>query len=63
MSDLQKPAVRVKVVNNDDNEGCLFVILLVLVVILYQLCAIGQFLKENIKSPASAEQTQIEEQK
>lgn len=62
MIDLRNDVVRVKVVN-DDSGGCLLVILLVLVVILYQLCAIGQFLKENIKSPASAEQIQIEEQK
>ena len=59
MNDLRNDVVRVKVENND-NEGCLFMIFLVLVFIFYQLCAIGQFIKENIKSPASAEQTQIE---
>lgn len=62
MSDLHNHTLRVHVENND-NEGCLFLIFLVLIIILYQLCAIGQFIKENIKSPASAEQTQIVEQK
>ena len=62
MPDLRNEVVRVKVVNNDSG-GCLLVILFVLLLIFYQLCAIGQFIRENIKSPASAEQTQIVEQK
>ena len=62
MNDLRNDVVRVKVENND-NEGCLFMIFFVLLLIFYQLCAIGQFLKENIQSSASVEQTQIEEQK
>lgn len=62
MSDLHNHTLRVHVENND-NEWWLFLIFLVLIIILYQLCAIGEFIKENIKSPASAEQTQIEEQK
>jgi len=62
MIDLRNEVVRVKVVN-DDSGGCLLVIFFVLLLIFYQLCAIGQFLKENIQSSASVEQTQIEEQK
>ena len=62
MSDLHNHTLRVHVENND-NEGCLLVILFVLLLIFYQLCAIGQLLKENIQSPASAEQTKIVEQK
>jgi len=62
MSDLHNHTLRVHVENND-NEGCLLVILFVLLLIFYQLCAISQLLKENIQSSASAEQIQIEEQK
>ena len=47
-------------VHDGKNNGCLFFIFIVLVVIAYQLIAIGGFLKETFRAENPIQQVEVE---
>ncbi len=47
-------------VHDEENNGCLFFIFIVLVVIAYQLIAIGGLLKETFRPEKQSPQVEVE---
>lgn len=50
----------IKKVHDEENNGCLFFIFIVLVVIAYQLIGIGGLLKETFRAEKPVQQVEVE---